>query len=109
MSFSHAETHDPAIELADAGTALFTLTAQSVQMIEMLRDHMAQSATVPGVGLMSLDDYLDWTQRTLENWMTFQASCSRGMSSCFDLVMEPWLHPPTQRETETGPHSNGQA
>lgn len=106
MSFSHAETHDPAIELADAGTALFTLTAQSVQMVEMLRDHMAQYTEVPGAGLMSLDDYLDWTQRTVENWMTFQASCSRGMSSCLDLVMEPWLHPQTERET--GPRSSGQ-
>ena len=107
MSISHSQTKDPAIELADANTALFTLAAQSVQMMEMLRDNMAPYSNLSEVGMMSLNDYLDWTHLAIENWMTFHESCSRGMNGCLDLMMGQMLHP--QKSVELGEHLNGKA
>ncbi len=107
MSHSRSEPQDPAIELTDAGTALFTLAAQSVQMIEMMRDHLGPYAQCPGLGLMSLDDYMDWAHRSVENWVTFQESCSRGLGSCFDLMITQML--PPQAAGEAVGHPNGQA
>ncbi|MFM2345337.1 MAG: hypothetical protein RL654_90 [Pseudomonadota bacterium] len=107
MSTSHSQANDPAIELADANAALFTLAAQSVQMMEMLRDNMVPHSNISEIGLMSLNDYLDWTHLAIENWITFHEACLRGANGCFDLMMGQLLHP--QKPAAAGEYFNGSA